>query len=335
MSAQNTARLPVSIACWDYDRTRHLMDGRIGIEGCTATFAALAPEEMFFRAFRNQEFDISELSLATYIMSTSRGACPYIAIPVFPSRAFRHNGIYVRTDRGIKKPEDLKGKKIGAPEYQLTACVWIRGILQDEYGVKPSDSHWFTGGIEEPGRHEKVTWTPPAGVSVTQIGPEQTLSAMLAAGEIDAIIGPRAPSCFTRKTAPVDRLFPDFKRDEQAYYKKTGIFPPMHAIGIRKSLVEKNPWLPASVFKAFVQAKAATYLEQREVAAFKFMLPWFAADVEEARRVLGEDFWPYGVAPNVKSLEALTRYCFEQGMATKKLELTDLFAPSTLETAKI
>lgn len=329
------SRLPLTIGCWDYDRTRALADGRIGVEGCEITYLTLAPEEVFFRAFRHHEFDVTELSFSTYMMTRARGTCPYIGIPVFISRAFRHSGIYIRTDRGIKAPEGLKGRAVGVPEYQVTAALWIRGMLKDEYGVDPADLDWRSGGVEEPGRHEKSEFTAPPGIRVTPIGPDKTLGAMLEAGEIDALIAPRAPSCYVRRAPNIGRLFPDFRAVEKAYWKKTGIFPIMHVIGIRESLLERHPWLASSVFKAFLQAKALAYPELTEVAALKYTLPWVAAEAEETQVLMGADFWPYGIDANKTALEAITRYSFEQGLSGRRLSVEELFAPSTRERFKV
>ncbi len=329
------ARVPLTIACWDYDRTRALMDGRVGVEGCDVTYLPLSPEEVFFRAFRHHEFDVTELSFSTYMMTRARGTCPYLAIPVFVSRAFRHSAIYIRTDRGITRPEDIKGRKVGVPEYQVTAALWVRGMLKDEYGVDPADVDWYSGGVEEPGRHEKADLKLPPGVRLTAIPAGHTLGAMLAAGEIDALVAPRAPSCFSRHAPHVGRLFADFRAAEKAYWKKTGIFPIMHVVGIRESLVERYPWLPASVFKAFVQAKALALPELHEVAALKYMLPWVAAEVEETEAVMGTDFWPYGIDRNKPTLDAIMRYSYEQGLSGRLLGPTELFAPSTFERFKV
>jgi 4,5-dihydroxyphthalate decarboxylase len=328
-------RVPLTIACWDYDRTRGLMDGRVSVEGCDATYLPLSPEEVFFRAFRHHEFDVTELSFSTYMMTRMRGTCPYIGIPAFVSRAFRHSAIYIRTDRGIARPQDLKGRVVGVPEYQVTAALWVRGMLKDEYGVDPADIDWRTGGVEDPGRHEKADLKLPPGVRVSAIPPGQTLGAMLANGEIDALVAPRAPSCYARGMPNIGRLFTDFRAAEKAYWKKTGIFPIMHVIGIRESLVERCPWLPSSVFKAFLQAKALARPELHEVAALKYMLPWVTAEVEDTEAVMGTDFWPYGVEPNMPTLEAITRYSFEQGLSGKRIAIDELFAPSTRERFKV
>src|SRR5256714_12660753 len=246
--------LQLSLAVCDYDRTRALFDGRAEVEGCDITAVPLEPEEAFHRAFKFQEFDISEVSMSSYMMTTARGEAHYVAIPAFVSRLFRHSGIYVRTD-GIKPRADLRGKTMGMPEYQMTANVWIRGMLEEEYGVKPSDIKWRRGGLEEAGREERAKINLPPEIELIQVPHDRTLSQMLAAGEVDGLLSARAPSCFLQGAPHVGRLFPNYPEVEAAYFKKTKIFPIMHAIGIRRSLVEKHPWLAVSVYKAFLKAK--------------------------------------------------------------------------------
>jgi 4,5-dihydroxyphthalate decarboxylase len=327
--------LPLTVACWNYDRTRALMDGRVPIEGCDPRFLALGPEEVFFRAFRHAEFDACELSFSSYLMATARGTCPYVAIPVFISRAFRHSGIYIRTDRGIAGPADLRGRLVGVPEYQVTAAVWIRGILQHEYGLHPADVEWRSGGIEEPGRHEKIPIELPADIKTEPIAEGKTLSAMLDDGEIDALVTPRAPSCFDRGATHVGRLFPDFRADERAWFTKTGIFPIMHVIGIRKELAAAEPWLGSSLMKAFEAAKRIVYTDLREVAALKTTLPWVTQEYEETVALMGADYWPYGIEANRPTLDAFLQYHHEQGLSPTPATLEDVFLASAMETVKV
>jgi 4,5-dihydroxyphthalate decarboxylase len=327
--------LSITVGCGDYDRTRPIKDGRVPIEGCSVNYLGLEPEEVFFRAFRNQEFDVSELSFSSYLLQTSRGDCPYIGIPAFVSKLFRHSGIYIRTDRGINSPADLRGKRIGVPEYQLTALVWIRGMLEEEYGVKPTDMIWRNGGQEEPGRDERTPLTLTNGVDIQPIPADKTLTQMLADGELDALFTARAPSCFVEGAPNVGRLFPNYRDVEKAYWRKTGLFPIMHLIGIRKSLVAQHPWLPASVYKAFCAAKAIALREVRDVTALNVTLPWVEAEALDSIALMGTDYWKYGVAENAKEIEAIARYSYTQGLATRMLTPADLFAPSTLEVSKI
>ncbi len=326
---------PITIACWGYDRIKPLIDGQIKIEGCDATFLDLEPEEMFHRALHFEEFDATELSFSNYLTRLARNNCPYMAIPVFPGRRFRHAGIYINTRSGIRKPEDLKGRLVGSPEYQVTASVWIRGILEDEYGVKPADIRWRAGGIYETSRTEKVTFSPPAGVELERIGPGKTLSNMLTNNEIDALIGPRAPSCFHEGHPDIARLFPDFIEKEKDYFRRTGIFPIMHLLVIHKKKIKESPWLPASLFKAFEKAKDMAIerlLEENEPMS---TYPWIDGVVREAQEIMGKDFWPYGVEENRKTLEAFLRYHYDQGLSERKLTLDEIFVPSTLVKSRI
>jgi len=250
------ADVPVTIACGNYDRTRAIKDGTVRIEGCAVTYLPLYPEEIFHRAFKFREFDISELSFSSYIRTVAAGDAAYVGVPAFVSRIFRQSGIYVRNGAGIEKPQDLRGKRVGVPEYQITAVVWMRGLIQHEYGVLPSEIRWRSGGQEQPGRHERTSLRPIAGLDLRSIGPDQTLVAMLREGELDALFTARAPSSFINGELHISRLFADTRAAERAYYQKTGLFPIMHLIGIRKTLAEKYPWLATSVYKAFCEAKA-------------------------------------------------------------------------------
>jgi 4,5-dihydroxyphthalate decarboxylase len=332
---ENQMALQVSLAVGDYDRTRAIFSGGAPIEGCDVAAVALEPEEAFHRAFKFQDFDISEISLHSYIMTTARGDSQYIAIPAFVSRLFRHSGIYIRTDRGIARPEDLKGKTIGLPEYQITANVWMRGILQDEYGVKPSDIKWRRGGQEDAGRDERTPIKLPPSIDLADIPHDRTLSQMLATGEIDGMIGARAPSCFLNGAPNVSRLFPDYPKVEEAYFRKTGIFPIMHAIGIRRSLAEKHPWLATSVFKAFIKAKAHCMHELGQIGHLSTSLPWSVAENDRLKTFMGDDYWSYGVEPNRHTLETLARYSYEQGLSVRKLGVDEMFARSTYDLSKI
>ncbi len=329
------SKLQISLACCDYDRTRALFDGRVGIEGCEAIATAMHPEEAFHRAFSYQEFDVTELSLSSTMMTTARGECPYVGVPAFVSRLFRHSSIYIRTDRGIAEPSDLKGRLVGLPEYQMTACLWVRGILEDEYGVKPSDIRWRNGGLEEAGRKERSRLTLSEGVELESIPADETLTQWLVEGRIDALVSARAPSCFLNGAPNIARLFPDYPAVERAYYEKTGLFPIMHIIGIRKSLHERHPWLAVNVYNAFVEAKRLCYEAMGEIGHLQTSLPWPVAAYAEARALMGEDLWSYGIEPNLGEIETVTRYACNQGLARKVLAPEELFAPSTFEISKV
>jgi 4,5-dihydroxyphthalate decarboxylase len=326
--------LRLSLACWDYDRTRALADGRVQPEGIDLVYLNQPVEETFFRMMRFGEFDCSEMSLSSYVASLGRDQPPFIAIPAFPSRYFRHSCIFVSAKSGIRKPEDLKGKRIGVPEYQMTAPVWIRGILSDEHGVKVTDVQHFSGGEEEPGRDEKLKLDLPSSIKLSPIGKTQTLSGMLAAGELDALVTARAPSTF-KTTDAVKRLFPDYVEKEKQYYKRTKIFPIMHTVVIRRDVYAKNPWVAQTLYKAFVAAKKIAYEMYAQTAAMTTMLPWTSAHADEARAQMGEDWWPYGLGPNRHVLETFLRYHHEQGLSKRLYKPEELFARETLESFKV
>jgi 4,5-dihydroxyphthalate decarboxylase len=325
----------LSLSVCNYDRTAAIFDGRAPIEGCDVTAVALEPEESFHRAFKFQEFDVTEISMSSYLLSLARNDSHYVAIPAFVSRLFRHSSIYIRTDHGIKAPTDLKGRLVGVPEYQMTANVWVRGMLEEEYGVKPADIKWRRGGLEDPGREERARMTTPPDVDLKAVPADRTLSDMLEKGELDVVIGARAPSCFLRGAPNVARLWPDYPAVEEAYYKKTKLFPIMHAIGIRRSLTEKYPWLAVNVYKAFLKAKALCMHELGQIGHLHASLPWPIAAYDHARKVMGEDYWPYGAHENMHALETLARYSFEQGLSVRKVPLGEMFAKPTYELSKI
>jgi 4,5-dihydroxyphthalate decarboxylase len=273
--------------------------------------------------------------MSSFTVSLARGDAAYVGIPVFPSRAFRHTSIYVRADRNINSPADLKGRRVGTPEYQLTACVWARALLEDEYGVTPAEIEWVRGGFEEPGRKEKIALKLPAGVRLTSAPEGRSLSAMLADGEIDGMIGPRMPSSFHDKNAKVRWLFADPIAAAADYYRRSRIFPIMHLIGVRKDLVERHRWLPATVFKAFAAAKALCAARLADTSATKVMLPFVEEQLHNARQLMGQDFWSYGFSENRHVLEAFLRHHHRQGLSERLVSPEEMFEPSTLETFRI
>ncbi len=328
------SKLNISVAMGDYDRNRALYDGRVQIDGCDPTYMLLSPEEIFFRVMIRGDFDVSELSFSSYLVRLARGDSPYVAIPVFLSRAFRHTSIYVRKDR-IAKPEDLKGKRIGIPEYQLTAIVWARSILQDDYGVAPEDVVWVRGGIDEPGRPEKIKLNLPEGVKIENAPEDRTISEMLRDGEIDGFIAPRPPSHGALSHPHVGWLFDDPTMVAKDYYKRTGIFPIMHVLGIKKELAQTQPWLPAALLKAFTQSKQAALELLADTSATKVTLPFVEEQLKSARETLGNDFWSYGVQANRNTLDAFLRHHHQQGLSSRKVSIDELFHPATYETYRI
>lgn len=311
------------------------MENRIRFDGIDLTYLNLVVEETFFRQMRHHEFEVSELSFSSFLISMFQDEPPFIALPIFPSRSFRHSGIYINTIAGIREPKDLIGKRVGCAEYQLTANVWIRGILNDEYGVAPSSYTTFIGGLEEAGRVEKAGVSLPPQIKIERIGPAQTLSAMLEAGEIDAMFTPRAPSSFIRGSSTVRRLFEDTYTAEREYYERTRIFPVMHVIALRRDIYRKHPWVAQSLFKGFVEAQRIAYDDLHQTAALKVMLPWLIKHVADTEKIMGRDFWAYGYEPNVESIDRLLRYHHEQGLSKRQLTAREIFAPETLESFKI
>jgi len=329
------AKLRLTMACWNYDRTRALLEERVPIDGVELTYLNLPVEETFFRMLRHREFEVAELSLSSYTVSLFRENPPFIAIPIFPSRFFRHSCIYVHSESGIREPKDLIGKRIGNPEYQMTAPVWIRGIMSDEYGVPVTSATYLSGGEEEPGRSEKIALSLPPEFRLEAIPSDRTLSQMIETGEIDALYTARAPSTFGNGSGKVRRLFPDYQTVERDYYRKTKIFPTMHIVAIRRDIYEKNPWVAQSLCKAFVTAQKEVYEDLHVTAALKFMLPWLNRHVEETEELMGRDFWPYGYEPNIHPLSTFLRYHFEQGLSKRLLSPKEIFAPESLESFKI
>lgn len=330
------APLPLTLACGPYDRTRALADGRVPVEGVDLRYVPLDPEEIFFRMLGHGpghgEFDVSELSLASYLL-THLADRPLVAIPVFPSRSFRHSGVYVSEKSGLTRPEELAGGTVGVAEYQLTANVWIRGILQEYHGVPARSVRYRTGGLNEPGREEKIRLDLPPDIDVAPIPPGETLAGLLARGELDAIYSPRAP--VAPDGAGIRRLFADPRAAEQEYYRASGIFPVMHVVVIQRRLYEANRWLAQSLAKAFSQSKELAYADLRRTAALAVTLPWVREEYQATVGLLGEDFWSYGLDANRHGLETFIRYAGEQGMISRPPAPAELFAPETLHSVII
>ena len=325
------SRLRLTLACGDYDRTRALHDGTIVPEGIDLVALRLPVEDIFFRMVRFAEFDAAELSLSSYLLSmTDDGPGRFVAIPAFPSRSFRHGGIYVNQSSGIAAPEDLVGRTVGLAEYQLTANVWIRGMLAEHHGVPVASVRYRTGGLHAPGRAEKLRIALPGDIDIAPIPRGRTLSDMLAIGELDAVYSPRTPQCFHAGTA-VRRLFTDVRAAEADYFRTTGIFPIMHVVVLRRDVYEANRWAARSLLRALVAARDEAWRGMDETAALRYMLPWLAAEVATTKEILGNDYWSYGLAGNEKALATLIGYSHAQGLARRAFAPAELFAPETLE----
>jgi 4,5-dihydroxyphthalate decarboxylase len=326
-----THKLELSIAVGPYDRMRPLIDGEVRIDGVDPVIMAFTPEEMFFRAFRHAEFDVCELSMSSQVVKVARGENAYVGVPVFPSRAFRHTSIYVRRDR-VARPEDLRGRRIGVPEYQLTANVWARALLNDDHGVAPSDVTWVQGGIDEPGRPEKIALALPPSIRVEAAPEGDTLSAMLDRGDLDGFIGPRPPSS---RHPDVGWLFADPTAAAKDYFRRTRIYPIMHVLGVRRTLVERHPWLPAALLKAFEASKALAVKRLGDTSATKVTLPFVEEQLKAARELLGDDFWSYGVARNRHVVDAFLRHHHAQGLSSRLVAVDEMFHPSTFEVSQL
>jgi 4,5-dihydroxyphthalate decarboxylase len=320
------ANLKLTLACWDYDRTRPLIDGRVRPDGIDLDIKVLRPRQTFQRMLDKQEFDASELSLASYVALIGRGNCPFVAIPVALSKIFRHSCIYVRTDAGIRTPADLKGKRVGTTQYSATALVFMRGMLQHDYGVKPSDLHWFMGGLNTFTEQPLIPLNLPD-VRLEFLPAGRTLEAMLEAGELDALLSIYLPQLFLKGSPRIVRLFPNFKEVEQDYYRRTGIFPIMHTVVLRRDVYEAHPWAANSLHQAFLAAKALAVDGLYDTDALQLALPWLLDHVEDAWRVFGKDFWSYGLEANRPTLAALGRYVHEQSLCPRPVSPDELFAP--------
>ena len=322
----------VSIGVSLNDRVLPLVTGEVAVDGYELSFQHDTPSRLFWRAINEGAFDVAEMSLAAHCILTARGETPFVGLPVFTSRMFRHGSIFVSDSSKITKPEQLAGKRIGIPEYQMTAAVWMRSILSSQYGVTPHSVHWYTGGVNQPGRAERLELPDLPGVRVTAIGQQATLDGMLIDGEIDAIIAPQIPDSFTAGCNGIRRLFRHPRVVEEAYFKATGIFPIMHLMVVRRSTGEADPDLPLAVYDAFCRAKVCTLSRLADADAASVMLPWVVDEVEAARQLMGADYWPYGVSANRLVLDAFVTELRWQSLIDAPLSLADLFDGRLLDT---
>jgi len=313
------------IACWDYDRTRPLIDGTVRPEGLNLSFTVIRPREIFPRMLQDQEFHAAEMSLASYVTLKARNRCPFVAIPVMLSKIFRHDCIYIRPDAGISEPADLRGKRVGLPNYSSTARVFIKGLIQHEYGVAPSEIDWFMGGQDAPVPAPADPLDLPDGIRLEYIPEDKSLEGMLANDELAALFATYIPTMFLNGSPKISRLFPDFKEVAQDYYRRTNIFPVMHTVVIREDLYREYPWIATSLYDAYTEAKDMAVDRFYDTDALALTLPFLIEHVEEAWRTFGKDFWAYGVEANRPALEALTQYVVDQGLARRVVGTTELF----------
>jgi 4,5-dihydroxyphthalate decarboxylase len=329
-----TARLHLTLATTDYDHVRDLMNGVVRAEGIVLTGFVLPVEEIFFRFIKNREWDVSEMSFGKFIGYASQGNSPFIGIPVFPSRVFRHSAFYVRADRGIKLPKDLEGKTVGIPEWAQTAGIYARGFLAETAGVDLTKIKWVQAGMNEAGREEKVEFTLPKGIQYSQRR-DSSLSAMLKSGEIDAAISARVPAAFMTGGHEIVRLYPDYRGEEVRYYEATGIFPIMHVIAMRRAVFERYPWAAMNLFKAFDEAKERSLERIRDLTASRIPVPWSAAIVSEWSKGFGADPFPYGLEANRKTLDAFCRFSHAQGVTAQRLTPDDLFPKEVRASVRV
>ncbi len=319
------ANLKLTLACWNYDRTRPLIDGRVKPVGIDLDIQILRPRQSFQRMLDNKEFQVSELSLASYTALKARGDCPFVAVPVALSKIFRHSCIYVRKGAGIEKPEDLRGKRVGTSQYSSTGLCFMRGMLEHDYGIKSEDMHWFMGGLNTFVEQPLIPLNLPKAIKLDFLSGTQTLEQMFDAGELDALLTLYIPHSFLNGAPHIARLWPNFKQVEQDYYRRTKIFPIMHTVVVREDVHREHPWVAKSIYRAFSEAKALAVDGLYDTDALHLSLPFLIDHVEEAWRVFGKDFWAYGIEPNRPTWAAIARFVHEQGLAPRVVTAEEMF----------
>jgi len=323
----NPPNLPLTLACWDYDRTRPLFDGRVRAEGIDLDIKVMRPRQIFPRMLERQEFHVSELSFASFVGLKARGNCPFVALPIALSKIFRHSCIYVRPGAGIVSPQDLRGKRVGTTQYGASAVVFMRGMMQHDHGVRPQDVHWHMGGLDAPTQRPLIPLNLPPDIRLDYLEGDATLEAMMEAGALDALLSVYIPSLFLKGAPSIARLWSNFKEVEIDYYRRTKIFPVMHIVAIREDVHRDHPWVAGSIYQAFRAARDLAIAGLYDSDALHLTLPFLLDHVEEARRVLGEDFWAYGLEPNRPAFAAMGRYVHEQGLALRAVTPEEMFLP--------
>lgn len=326
--------LPLTLAISEYDHVADLTSGRVVPEGIRLTCLNLPIEEIFFRFLVYREWDVSEISMAKYASLISQGDTSLTAIPVFPSRIFRHSSIYVRRDGPVQAPSDLAGRRAGLPEWAQTAAVYTRGLLMHQFGLDLASIDWVQAGVNQPGRAEKVDIRLPPGVKLARIA-DRTLSDMLVSGDVDAVLSAAPPACFEQGHPNIRRLFENYREVESTYYRETSIFPIMHAVAIRREVADQHPWIAMNLLKAFDEAKRRSVVRALDIKAPRFPIPWCYETARQAQAMFGSDYWPYGIGPNRPTLEAFLRYAYEQGVCHRHLGIGELFAKPVQSSFKI
>jgi 4,5-dihydroxyphthalate decarboxylase len=326
--------LPLVLAISEYDHVRDLISGRVVPEGMRLICLNLPIEEIFHRFIINREWDVSEMSMAKYVSLISQNDTSLSAIPVFPSRVFRHSSLYVRRDGPVRAPADLVGRRVGVPEWAQTAAVYSRGFLTRQYDIDLASIEWVQAGVDQPGRNEKVRLRLPEGITLAPVM-DATLSDMLRDGRLDAVLSARPPRCFQEKHPSIRRLFENFLEVEAAYYDETGIFPIMHVIAIRREVLERHPWAAMNLFKAFDEAKNRSLERALDATASRFPIPWSYVHAQRAQSRFGRDYWPYGIDDNRPTLDAFLQYAYEQGVCHRRLAVEELFPKQMQTTVKV
>jgi 4,5-dihydroxyphthalate decarboxylase len=320
------ANLSLTVAINDYDHVRDLVSGDVRAQGIDLTWLRLPVEETFFRFARFREWEVSEFSLGKYSALRAAADDSLVAIPVFPSRSFRHSAIFVRDDGPVDDPAALAGARIGVPEWTQTATIYARGALQHQYGIDLTGVQWFQGGTNQPGRVEGIQLAVPAGISLTAVA-DRSLDDMLVAGELDAVIAAHPPTEFKRRSGRVVRLFSDYRTVEEDYHRATGVFPIMHVVALRRDVHDAHPWVAMNLLSAFEEAKRRSLARAIDGNAPRYPIPWSFANAQRAEEIFGRDFWPYGIEPNRRTLDAFLGFAHEQGVCDRRLEPDELFAP--------
>ncbi len=340
LAADESGDLPLLMAGYNFDRTRALIDGRVKIDGCKLQFTESAIGDINTNLFSGpQTYDVAEIGLHPFMLAYANdGFRDYSLLPIFPLRLFRHKSVFIRTDRGINKPEDLKGKTIATPGYSSTSLVWIRGILQDEYGIRPEDVKWVVSSkdssAKDAGKASKQENIFPEGVPISMGPAGKDESDLLESGAVDALFHAVEPRAYIQGHPMVARLFSDYRATERAYFAKTGIFPIMHAVAIKKNLAQENPWLIDAVFRAYSKSKQIAFNYMARAAWVRDSLPWFGQEFDETRELMGDNYYSYGIENNRKTLDALFRYSHQQGLCSRKLSIEELFEPTSLKLAE-
>ena len=321
------SNLPLKLACWDYDRTRPLIDGRIRSDGIDLAITVMRPRDAFQRMLETGEFDVCEMSLASHVALKSVGDDRFVGLPVALSKMLRHSCLYVRTGAGIKAPRDLRGKRAGTSRYGSTGLVFLRGMLQHEYGIASKDMDWCVGPLNDLAEKAAIPPNLPHHIAIRAATNGRTLEDMFAAGELDALLSNYIPDLFLKRASGIVRLFPDYKAVERDYYRRTRIFPVMHIVVVRADVYRRHPWVGISLYRAFCEAKDLALEGLYDSDALHLALPWLLEHIEEARETFGADYWSYGLEDNRPAFHAIGQYLYEQGLAPRAVAAEELFAP--------